>query len=118
MFGEEILIEIDTTLDQLIRNAEIIQDTNLEELSETELEGFQKMQESLIQHLLHMDQHLEAKRKGLKILHKRSSNYKIQEKLSKFEKLKSEYHKNISQTMVKSKVPFLSKRRTKRFLST
>lgn len=118
MFGEEILTEIDTTLDQLIRNAEVIQNTNLEELSVTEIEGFQKMQESLIQHLIHMDQHFETKRKELKILDKRSANYQIQEKLIKFEKLKSEYHKNISQTMIKGRTPFLSKRRTKRFLTT
>ena len=117
MFGEEILTEIDTTLDQLIQNAEIIQDTNLEELSEIEIEGFQKMQESLIQHLIHMDQHLDATRRDLKILNKRSSTYKIQEKMLQFEKLKSEYHKNISQTMVKTRAHFLSKRRTKRFLT-
>ncbi len=118
MFGEEILMEIDTTLDQLIKNAEVLQDTNLEELSETEIEGFQKMQESLIQHLIHMDQHLEMKRKNLKTLDKRSASYKIQEKLTKFERLKTEYHKNISQTLVKGRTPFLSKRKTKRFLAS
>jgi hypothetical protein len=117
MFGEEILMQIDTTLDQLIQNAEMIQNTNLEELSETELEGFQKTQESLIQHLIHMDQHLECKRKDLKNGDRRSASYKIQEKMIRFEKLKSEYHKNISQTVVKGRTPFLSKRRTKRFLA-
>jgi len=118
MFGEEILTEIDSTLDQLIQNAELIQNTNLDELSETEIEGFQKMQESLIQHLIHMDQHLEAKRKNLKVLNKRSSSYQIQEKFVKFEKLKSEYHKNITQTKIKSRTGFLSKRKSKRFLMT
>ena len=117
MFGEEILTEIDTTLDQLICNAEVLQNTNLEELSEAEIEGFQKMQESLIQHLIHMDQYLETKRENLKTLNTRSASYKIQEKLVKFEKLKTEYRRNISQTVIRGRSPFLSKRRTKRFLS-
>ena len=54
MFGEEILLEIDGTLDQLIRNAEVIQKVDMLDLTETEIEAFKKTQESLLQHLMHM----------------------------------------------------------------
>ena len=116
MIGEEILMEIGTTLDQLIRNAEVIQNVELKDLSENELEAFQKTQESLLQHLMHMDQILEIKRKTLRVPDKRSSGFKIQGKLLKFEKMKTDYHKNISEQAVFGRVPFLSKRRSKKFL--
>lgn len=116
MAAEEIMMEIDATLDRLILNAEAIAGADLEELSTMELEAFQKTQESLIQHLLRSDQRLEAQRKGLANLDKRSASYKIAEKRAKFEKLKSSYHKTISDTIEK-KLPILSKRRSKRFLA-
>ncbi len=116
MAAEEILLEIDATLDRLIRNAEAIAGADIEDLSLMELEAFQKTQESLIQHLLHTDQRLEAHRKNLPGLDKRSASYKISEKRAKFEKLKSSYHKNVSETIEK-KLPILSKRRSKRFLA-
>jgi len=116
MAAEEILMEIDATLDRLIQNAEAIACAELGELSLMELEAFQKTQESLIQHLLHTDQRLEAQRKGLAGVDKRSATYKIAEKRTKFEKLKSSYHKTISETIEK-KLPILSKRRSKRFLA-
>ena len=115
MFGEEILMEIDSTLDRLIRNAEAIQNVSMKELSETEIEAFQKTQESLLQHLIHMDQFFETKRKSLRLQDKKSASYKIQEKLLKFEKLKSSYHKNLTETMAR-KMEMTSKRRSKRFL--
>ncbi|HSX10316.1 MAG TPA: hypothetical protein VLF94_01170 [Chlamydiales bacterium] len=114
MFGEEILTEIDGTLDQLIRNAEVLQKVDLKNLSETEIDAFQKTQESLLQHLMHMDQFLVTKRNSLRIQDKRSASFKIQEKLLKFEKMKNTYHKNLSD--MQSKMPILSKRRNKRLL--
>lgn len=115
MLGEEILLEIDGTLDQLIKNAEVIQKVELTDLSETEIDAFQKTQESLLQHLLHMDQFLVAKRNSLKMQDKRSASFKIQEKLIKFEKMKSTYSKSLSD--VRSKMPILSKRKHKRLLT-
>lgn len=117
MIGEEILMEIDSTLDQLICNAEAIQTVSLSELSETEIEAFQKTQESLLQHLIHMDQFLETKSKSLKVQDKKSSRFQIQEKLQKFEKLKDSYHKNIYNTMHR-KSEMLSKRRGKKLLAS
>lgn len=114
MFGEEILLEIDGTLDQLIRNAEVIQRVDLKDLSETEIDAFQKTQESLLHHLMHMDQFLVTKRTSLKLQDKRSASYKIQEKLLRFEQMKSSYHKNFAE--LQKKVAVLSKRRGKRLL--
>jgi len=114
MASAEILMEIDATLDRLIQNAEAITGTLIDELSITEIEAFQKTQESLIQHLLHTDERLKLEKKVTP--DKRSASYKIAEKRAKFEKLKSSYHKTISET-VEKKLPILSKRRNKRFLT-
>ena len=115
MFGEEILLEIDGTLDQLIRNAEVLQKVDVKSLSETEIDAFQKTQESLLQHLIHMDQFLVTKRNSLKVQNKKSASFKIQEKLIKFEKMKNTYHRDLS--AIQSKTPILSKRRNKRLLA-
>lgn len=115
MVGEDILLEIDGTLDQLIRNAEAIENVDLQELSEIEIAAFKKTQESLLQHLMHMDEFLVTKKDSLKLQNKRSASFKIQEKLLKFEKMKTSYHKNLSQ--VQSKTPILLKRRSKRVLN-
>ena len=115
MVGQEILLEIDETLDQLIRNAEVIENVDLKELSVTEIDAFQKTQESLLQHLIHMDEFLVTKRNSLKLQHRQSASVKIQEKLLRFEKMKNSYHQNIAK--VQSKLPILSKRKSKRLLS-
>lgn len=113
MIGEDILMEIEGTLDQLICNAEVLTKTDLKDLSETEIDAFQKTQESLLQHLLHMDNLLVVKRDSLRCVDRRSANYKIQEKLARFEKMKASYPKNLR---VEHTCPLLSKRKTKRFL--
>lgn len=60
--NEEILADIDTTLDQLICNAEAVQAAPAEILEENEVEALQKTQESLLAHLLHMEKLLEEKK--------------------------------------------------------
>ena len=115
MVAEDILLEIDATLDRLIQNVEAIAAIDIKELSITELEAFQKTQESLVQHLLHTDQRLETYRKELSAIDKRSASCKILEKRQKFEKLSSSYEKIVSET-IEEKVPILLKRRYKRFL--
>lgn len=114
MVGEEILLEIDETLDQLIRNAEAIVDVDFKSLSETEIDAFQKTQESLLQHLIHMDEFLVTKRNSLKLQSRRSASFNIQEKLLRFEKMKSCYSQSLEKAQVK--LPILSKRRSKRLL--
>ncbi len=115
MVGEEILQEIDATLDQLIRNAEALQGANIQELSSNEIEAFQKTQESLIHHFIHMDQLFDAKKNNLKVPEKKSGMQKIEEKIHQFEKLESDYQKILQETARKQTTPILLKRRTKRF---
>ncbi|MCC6127774.1 MAG: hypothetical protein IT584_01035 [Chlamydiae bacterium] len=117
MFAEDVLIEIDTTLDLLIQNAELIQDVELKELSETEILAFQKTQESLLHRLLHLDQFFETRKMEQKPFHKKTGRYQIQAKLLKFERLKKEYKKNLGETLESwHRRDLLHKRRSKRFL--
>lgn len=118
MFAEDVLMEIDTTLDQLIQNAELIQNVELKELSETEILAFQKTQESLLHHLLHLDQFFETRKHDQKIFHKKSGRFRIQEKLLRFETLKKEYKKNLGEPLESwHRRDLLLKRRSKRFLN-
>ena len=109
MFGQEILIEIDSTLDRLICNAASLQKADLNEFSETEIEAFQKTQESLLHHLLHMDEKLKEKK-----IDPRSASVKLQQKRKQFEQLKVVTQNRISEA--ERKMPFLVKRKAKRFL--
>lgn len=109
MFGKDIVQEIDKTLDQLIQNAEVISHADLTDLSETELEAFQKTQESLLQHLLHMDQFLATTSQDLLL----NEKVPLQEKLFKFEKLKGQYSEQLSSTL--GRKCRLVKRRQKKF---
>ena len=65
MLSEEIVLEIDLTLDQLIENAKIAREADLSHL---EKNAFKNTQESLLAHLLSMDSMLETKRKSLKVI--------------------------------------------------
>lgn len=112
MNGQEIVQEIDKTLDQLISNAQVISSADLKELSEIEVEAFQKTQESLLQHLLHMDQCL-ASKQTLRALDARSACVKIREKRLRFEQLKTQYSENIDKQIKRSSI--LSKRCKKKF---
>jgi hypothetical protein len=114
MIAEEILTEIDTTLERLIRNAETLNGVDLADLSETELDAFQKTQESLFHHLLHMDHVFETKRKSLSIKNEKSVAYRIQKKHERFEKLSISVSNYIQKTQKKS--PFFSKRNKKRLI--
>ena len=110
MHEVEIAQNIDTTLDQLIRNAEVFSKAELKDLSEIELDAFQKTQESLLQHLLQMDQLLVKQ----KPQDKRSASFQIREKRQRLEKLKSQYTKSLEETLQERSL-ILSKRKSKRF---
>lgn len=87
MIGHEILKEIDETLDQLIINAEMVNEIDFKDLSELEKEVFQKTQENLLFHLMFMDHRLEEKRSSLKKQSNKSGQYQIQRKLLHLKKL-------------------------------
>jgi len=110
MQSVEIILAIDSTLDQLIRNVESLENVELQDLSEVEIKAFQNTQDSLLHRLMHMDQLLNTK-----TLDKRSAHVKIQAKRTKFEALKNSYHKRLSTCTAKTSI--LSKRRSKRLLT-
>ena len=114
MFAEDLLAEIDATLEHLICNAETLQGVDFEDLTEEEIDAFQKTQESLIHRLMNMDQAFETRRVQLRVQDKKSAGYKIQEKRIRFEKLKNEVNNTIQITA--KKLPLLVKRRGKRVL--
>lgn len=114
MVAEEILSEIDATLEQLIQNAQAVQGASISDLTETELDAFKKTQESLLHHLIHLDQMFETKRKSIHEQNHESAAFKIQEKYRHFEKLKSSVNNTIRTVEKKSSI-FL-KRKSKRIM--
>ena len=115
MIGDEILVEIDSTLDHLICNAEAIEQANLSNLSEVEIEAFQKTQESLLHHFLNLDSCLEAQREGLKKPCQKTAAEKLQVKKDRFEKLKRSYSGSLERA-VRQKRELTLKRRRKQLL--
>ena len=109
--SQNLVQEIDQTLDQLIRNAEAITQVELKELSESELEGFQKTQESLMHHLLHVDELLATKQKAAKIPQFRTASTQIQAKKQRFETLHTEFKQELQKV---EKVTIICKRRSKK----
>ncbi|MFA6119380.1 MAG: hypothetical protein WCT85_02165 [Parachlamydiales bacterium] len=99
MFSEEIVYEIDSTLDKLIENAEAMKSVPL---IKEELDAFQKTQESLLAHLISMDELLKSKKEELKTPIVAQNT--ITEKLSKFQKLNANFIKNASQKLKLIKV--------------
>lgn len=61
--GEEILADIDGTLDQLIENADVLKRISLTTLYTSEVEALQKTQESLLARLVHMNDLLKGRKK-------------------------------------------------------
>ena len=61
--SEEILMDIDATLDQLIENADVINKISFATLFVSEVEALQKTQESLLARLVHMNDLLKGQKK-------------------------------------------------------
>lgn len=109
MVGEELYQAIDQTLDQLIKNAETIAHVDLADLTETELDAFQKTQESLLHHLLHIDAKLAEKKAKARI-----ASPLLQQKRQRFDALHSHTSRRLA--AASSARALLSKRRAKRFI--
>lgn len=86
----ELLANIDKTLDQLIKNAEVV--NQFQELEPLEWDAFQKTQSSLIAKLIYMDEQIQEKSESLKVS-KRAPSYKIQDKLQYFQRLNRRFAK-------------------------
>ncbi|MEL7431724.1 MAG: hypothetical protein AAGI90_04245 [Chlamydiota bacterium] len=96
MLGEDLLLEIDTTIDRLIENAEAMEGKELSALEESLLK---KTQESLLARMLHADEKLAEKRSSLKKPHPKIARYQIQKKLFRFTKLNGDFVKNLPAKM-------------------
>ena len=107
---QQIIQKIDQTLDQLIQNAEALSRIDVQTLCVTELEAFQKTQESLLHHLLHMDQLMMKK---TNVEDPRLVTNRLRNKRAHFLSLASKYEPQINEAQEKRSI--LSKRRKKRF---
>jgi hypothetical protein len=61
--GEEILADIDGTLDRLIENADVIKKISFRTIYTSEIEALQRTQESLLARLVHMNELLKRHKK-------------------------------------------------------
>jgi hypothetical protein len=109
--GEEILADIDATLDQLILNADCIQHVPLKSLEENEVEALHKTQESLLAHLIHMDCLLDPDHKKMQLRKQPAVYQNIQHKISEFGKLNARLINDVATRF--GKKPRVHRRRKK-----
>lgn len=98
--GEEILADIDATLDQLIENADIIKRVSLSSLFTSEVEALQKTQESLLARLMHMNDLLKSEKSESE---KGESFCGIEQKMLRFGKLNAKMMSYVSLKLKQSK---------------
>ena len=94
MYSEDIVEEIGSTLDKLIENAKAIKNVNL---TKEEVIAFQKTQESLLAHLVSLDELLQIKRKMLNLPKK--NQLQIRSKINAFENLNANFIKKSSEKL-------------------
>lgn len=89
---EELLADLDSTLDQLILNAETVCESNLCVLDSLEIDSLQKTQESLLARFVHTQEELtpHAQEKRYDELHK---------KLEKLEELQKSFMSSLAKTL-------------------
>jgi len=91
MFAQEILSEMDITIDKLIDNAETMNKLSNVGIIKEEIDSLQSIQEQLISHLIQMDSELKSKNKEIKKPNLNSASIKIRNKMRKFEGLNSKF---------------------------
>jgi len=91
---EEILAELDSTLNQLLLNIETVSDVSLSEISETEMQAMHKTQESLMARFMHTSELIKENER--KKLQETNVLIKLQEKLKKFSELNTSFIKSVS----------------------
>ena len=100
--GEEILADIDATLDQLICYANAAQNMALDDL---EVEALQKTQESLLARLIHMDNLLANERKKPKA----KSYQDFQQKIARYSRLNAQLIDGVASQFARRSKARLSK---------
>ena len=98
MYFEEIVEEIEKTIDQLIENAKLMQD---DVHRKEKILGFQKRQNSLLEYLHSMNAFLEKNESKMP----KEQQTNILEKFASFEKLNSDFIKRVSKnaSLIKTK---------------
>lgn len=104
--GEEILADIDATLDQLIHYADIVQTVSLSDL---EVEALQKTQESLLARLIHMEGLLDKERKPAKQM----SFENVQEKIAVYSRLNAQLIDGVADQFARRSTPRVKKTKLK-----
>lgn len=106
--GEEILDDLDTTLDELIINAHTLRQIQRIDRFETETKALERTQESLLARVLHRQQLLEEKRR--RELSERAAEKKliIDEKIRHF----TELNTTLANPIAKNLLPKKPKRRS------
>jgi hypothetical protein len=104
--SEEILADIDATLDQLIENAQVIKEISVSTLYTSEVEALQKTQESLLARLVHTSDLM----KGQKTEEPLGS---IEQKMVRFGKLNAQMISRVSQRIQRTKKPRVRPHRRK-----
>ena len=95
MKNSEILKEINCTLDQLIKNAAALAEIFEDPLFKSEVQALNKTQESLLSHLVHLDQFLKEKQ---------NSSPAINQKLDLFSQLTDQVYKKKNRSSLKKKM--------------
>ncbi len=99
--SDEILADIDETLDQLIENANVIKTISSHTIYQTEIEALQKTQESLLARLVHMNDLL--KPKNNENAKQEDPFDSIEKKILRFGRLNAQLIDRVSHRMKKSK---------------
>ncbi len=89
---EELLADLDSTLDQLIKNAEVLCDSDLCTLDSLEIDSIQRTQESLLARFVHTQEELSPRTQSKRYddLHK---------KLEKLGELQQNFMNSLAQSL-------------------
>ncbi len=118
--GEEVLDDLDTTLDELIINAHTLREIQKTERFETESKALEKTQESLLARVLYRQKLLDEKRKKELSIKAAEKENMIDQKIEHFAKINTDLLYPIATTLKPMRTkrrPLRISRRRKRTLS-
>ena len=101
--GEAILADIDSTLDQLIRNADAMNQITDRRLFTSEVKAMHKTQESLLARLMHMHELYEGKKQVIGVRAQKMRLNTIEHKLAEFGKLNARMIQYLEAGLTKNK---------------
>ncbi len=106
--GEEVLNDLDATIDALIANANTLRELERKQKFETEVQALKKTQESLLARILHRQQLLDEKRRRELTDRAAEKEELIDRKIEHFEKLNTQLLRPITDNLI----PVSTKRRS------